>query len=57
MIERHNKKQMSLKMPKELGEKIEQVVSEDEEMTEARFVREAIRRELQRYEQEGYQDD
>jgi len=56
MIERGNKLQMSLKMPPEMGHKIEEIVEQDEEMSEARFAREAMRRELQRYEQEGYDD-
>lgn len=57
MIERRNQKQMTVMMPVPLGERVEHVVENNEEMTEARFAREAMRRELQRYEQEGYGDE
>jgi len=56
MIDRRNQKQMTVTMPTQLGEQVEEIVENNEEMTEARFAREAMRRELQRYEQEGYDD-
>jgi metal-responsive CopG/Arc/MetJ family transcriptional regulator len=54
MIDRFNQKQMTVTMPKQLGEDVERVVSEHEEMSQAQFARQAMRRELQRYEIEGY---
>jgi len=56
MIDRRNQKQMTVTMPEEMGEQVEEIVENNEEMSEARFAREAMRRELQRYEQEGYDD-
>lgn len=49
--------QMSIQVPTELGEQIEEVVESHEEMTESRFAREAMRRELQRYEQKDYNNE
>jgi len=57
MIDRRNQKQMTVTMPEEMGEQVEEIVENKEEMSEARFAREAMRRELQRYEQEGYGDE
>lgn len=57
MIDRRNQKQMTVTMPEEMGEQVEEIVENNEEMSEARFAREAMRRELQRYEQEGYGDE
>jgi len=57
MIDRRNQKQMTVTMSHDLAEKVIEIVEQDEEMSEARFAREAMRRELQRYEQEGYGDE
>lgn len=57
MIDRYNQKQMTVTMPKQLGEQVEEIVSEHEEMSQAQFARQAMRRELQRYEIEGYNND
>jgi len=48
---------MTVTMSHDLAEKVIEIVEQDEEMSEARFAREAMRRELQRYEQEGYGDE
>jgi len=57
MIDRRGKKQMTVMMPTELGKHVERIVEENEEMTEASFTREAMRRELQRYEKEECADE
>jgi len=57
MMDRHNtRKQLSVTMPRELGDTIERIVEQNDDLTESQFAREAMRRELQRYEQEGYDD-
>jgi len=56
MIDRRNQKQMTVTMSHDLAEKVMEIVEQDEEMSEARFAREAMRREAQRYEKEGYDD-
>jgi len=47
---------MTVTMSHELAEKVMAIVEEDEEMSEARFAREAMRREAQRYEKEQYNE-
>ena len=45
---------MTVLVSDDLGTAVEKIVEEQPEMTESRFVREALRRELQRYEQADY---
>jgi len=49
---------LTLAIPSEdLARDIERIVEQNPELTESRLTREALRRELQRYEQEEYNDD
>jgi metal-responsive CopG/Arc/MetJ family transcriptional regulator len=57
MMDRRGKKQLVVLMPTELGEQVETIVEQNDGMSEASFTREALRLELQKYEQEGYGDE
>jgi metal-responsive CopG/Arc/MetJ family transcriptional regulator len=49
--------QISAAMNDELGKAVKEAIDNDLEMNDGRLVREALRHELQKYEQENYKDD